>query len=135
MTAEGVAVEGPKVKLSTELLPEEALERSKVGSKFEKIKCEKPGDVMFTEVSRTDNTESGERSPFEHSGVDEPAFGGDRVCQGVCWNGAVFRLSLLAHGVEFVGVFISQAHRCCARALLPGKTGQSLNVVPVGTWF
>ncbi|CAM9283039.1 unnamed protein product [Scytosiphon promiscuus] len=50
MTAEGVAVDGAAVKLSTDLLPEETLERSKVGSKFEKIKCEKPGDVMFTEV-------------------------------------------------------------------------------------
>ncbi|CAN0305865.1 unnamed protein product [Ectocarpus sp. 6 AP-2014] len=57
MTAEGVAVDGsklavgrPKLQLSTELLPEEALERSKVGNPFEKKKCEKPGDIMFTEV-------------------------------------------------------------------------------------
>lgn len=47
MTAEGV-VEG--VKLSTEYLPAETLERSKVGNKFEKAKCAKPGDAMFTEV-------------------------------------------------------------------------------------
>lgn len=57
MTAEGVAVDGskaavdrPKLQLSTELLPEDALERSKVGNPFEKKKCEKPGDIMFTEV-------------------------------------------------------------------------------------
>lgn len=57
MTAEGVAVDAskvgvdrPKLQLSTELLPEDALERSKVGNPFEKKKCEKPGDIMFTEV-------------------------------------------------------------------------------------
>lgn len=49
MLAEGVTVpEG--VTLSTELLPAETLERSKVGNKFEKTKCAKPGDIMFTEV-------------------------------------------------------------------------------------
>ncbi|CAM9939394.1 unnamed protein product [Pylaiella littoralis] len=52
MTAEGVAVadDGPTVKLSNDCLPEETLERSKVGNKFEKIKCAKAGDMMFTEV-------------------------------------------------------------------------------------
>ena len=49
MAAEGVATD-EKVQLSTELLPEETLERSKVGNKFEKMKCAKPGDIMFTEV-------------------------------------------------------------------------------------
>lgn len=49
LAAEGVAAE-EKVKLSNDLLPAETLERSKVGNKFEKIKCSKPGDVMFTEV-------------------------------------------------------------------------------------
>lgn len=48
MSAEGAAPGG--VILSTELLPAETLERSKTGNKFEKTKCAKPGDVMFTEV-------------------------------------------------------------------------------------
>lgn len=37
-------------KLSTELLPPETLERSKNGNKFEKVKCTKSPDVIFTEV-------------------------------------------------------------------------------------
>lgn len=57
MTAEGVAAadDGPTVKLSNDCLPEETLERSKVGNKFEKIKCAKAGDMMFTEVSDCDD--------------------------------------------------------------------------------
>lgn len=49
MSAEGTAAPAG-VTLSTELLPAETLERSKVGNKFEKTKCAKPGDMMFTEV-------------------------------------------------------------------------------------
>lgn len=37
-------------KLSNDCLPAETLERSKVGNKFEKTKCAKPGDIMWTEV-------------------------------------------------------------------------------------
>lgn len=40
----------PETKLSTDFLPPEALERSKAGNKFEKVKCTKPGDVMWSEV-------------------------------------------------------------------------------------
>lgn len=47
MSAKGVV---EAATLSTELLPKDTLERSKVGNKFEKTKCAKPGDVMFTEV-------------------------------------------------------------------------------------
>lgn len=36
--------------LSNDLLPPETLERSKTGNKFEKTKCTKAGDAMFTEV-------------------------------------------------------------------------------------
>lgn len=50
MTAEGVAVERSKFELSADLLPAEALERSKEGSKFEKIKCNKDPSLVFTEV-------------------------------------------------------------------------------------
>lgn len=42
-----------EAKLSNDYLPAEALERSKVGNKFEKTKCAKAGDTMFTEVRFT----------------------------------------------------------------------------------
>lgn len=49
--AEGVATEeGPKVTLSADLLPAEALERSKIGNKFEKVKCAKDPSLVFDEV-------------------------------------------------------------------------------------
>lgn len=50
MVAESVSRPPGQVKLSTEYLPPETLERSKVGNKFEKTKCKKPGDVLWTEV-------------------------------------------------------------------------------------
>lgn len=50
MTAEGVAMEGSKFKLSADLLPAEALERSKIGNKFEKVKCAKDPSLVFDEV-------------------------------------------------------------------------------------
>lgn len=51
MTAEGVAVDGSKPKLSSDLLPAETLERSQAGHKFEKLKCTKDPSLVFTEVS------------------------------------------------------------------------------------
>ena len=49
MSTETEPVSGA-MKLSTELLPPETLERSREGNKFEKIKCAKSPDLMFTEV-------------------------------------------------------------------------------------
>ncbi|CAM9914292.1 unnamed protein product, partial [Discosporangium mesarthrocarpum] len=48
-TVDGETLEGVP-KLSNDYLSPDALERSKKGNKFEKVKMAKPGDAMFTEV-------------------------------------------------------------------------------------